>query len=94
MPQISVAWSFYFKMSVGLGAIFEMPIAMFFLARFGVVTWKFLARKWRYAILIAFVISAVITPSPDAVTQCVFAAPMIVLYAISILVAWVFGKRT
>jgi len=93
MPQISVAWSFYFKMAVGLGVIFEMPIAVFFLARFGVVTWRFLARQWRWAILIAFIVAAVITPSPDAVTQTVFAAPMILLYVVSIGVAWVFGKR-
>jgi sec-independent protein translocase protein TatC len=49
--------------------------------------------KGRYAILIIFIIAAVITPSPDMVTQCIFAAPMIGLYILSIGVAWMFGKK-
>jgi sec-independent protein translocase protein TatC len=93
MPQISNAWSFYFTMALGMGAVFEMPMLVFFLARFGIVTWKFLAQKWRWAILIIFIIAAVITPSPDYVTQCVFAAPMLGLYVMSIGVAWLFGKQ-
>ena len=93
MPQISNAWSFYFTMALGMGAVFEMPMLVFFLARFGIVTWKFLAQKWRWAILIIFVAAAVITPSPDIASQCLFAAPMLVLYVISIGVAWLFGKK-
>lgn len=92
-PKISTAWSTYVKMALGMGGVFEMPMLVFFLARFGIVTWQFLAGKWRYAILIIFILAAVITPSPDFVTQFVFAAPMIVLYGLSIGVAWAFGKK-
>jgi len=53
---------------------------------------KFLIKQIRYAILIIFIVAAVITPSADVVTQCIFAAPMLVLYILSIGVAWVFGK--
>jgi sec-independent protein translocase protein TatC len=90
---ISGTFSFYIKMILGLGLVFQMPILVFFLARFGIVTAKFLWDKGRFAILIIFIIAAVITPSPDPVNQCIFAAPMIVLYGISIGVAWLFGKR-
>ncbi len=92
-PTIDTVWSFYTKMALGLGAVFEMPVLVFFLARFGIVHWKWLAKMWKYAILAIFIIAAFITPSPDMATQCIFAAPMIVLYGISILVAWMFGKK-
>ena len=92
-PKISTAWSTYVKMALGMGGVFEMPVLVFFLAHFGIVTWQFLLGKWRYAILLIFILVAIITPSPDFVTQFIFAAPMLVLYALSIGVAWVFGKR-
>ena len=68
-------------------------ILVFFLARFGVVTAGFMWRHFRYAILIIFVIAAVATPSADPVNQTIFAAPMIVLYLISIVVAWAVQKK-
>jgi sec-independent protein translocase protein TatC len=80
-------------MVLGLGLVFELPMLVFFLARFGIVTAGFLLRKTKYAILVIFVIAAVVTPSPDPVNQCIFAAPMLVLYALSIGVAWLFGKK-
>jgi sec-independent protein translocase protein TatC len=92
-PTIDETFSFYWKMILGLGVVFQMPMLVFFLARFGIVTAGFLARKFKYAILIIFVLAAIITPSADMVTQCIFAAPMLVLYAISIGVAWVFQKK-
>jgi len=93
MPTIGLVFSFYVKMVLGLGLIFELPVLVFFLARFGIVTASFLIKKTKYAILIIFIIAAVVTPSPDPVNQCIFAAPMLVLYAISIGVAWMFGKK-
>jgi len=93
MPSISIVFSFYTKMAIGLGLVFEMPMLVFFLARFGIVTAKFLIQKTKYAILLIFIIAAVVTPSPDYMTQLIFAAPMIALYGISIGVAWVFGKK-
>jgi sec-independent protein translocase protein TatC len=81
------------KIILGLGLCFEMPILIFFLARMGVVSEKFLLAKLKYAILVIFIIAAVITPTPDVTTQCVFAVPMILLYLLGIAVAWIFRKR-
>ncbi len=72
---------------LGLGLIFELPILVFFLALFGIVNSKFLLKNIRYAILIIFIVAAIITPTPDILTMCVFAAPMLILYFISIGVA-------
>jgi sec-independent protein translocase protein TatC len=92
-PTLKEVASFYFKMALGFGIVFQMPILVFFLARFGIVTWKFMAKQFKYAVLIIFIIAAVVTPSGDPVNQTIFAAPMIVLYIISIGVAWMFGKK-
>jgi sec-independent protein translocase protein TatC len=73
---------------LGLGITFELPILVFFLALFGLVTAGWLWRNVRYAILIIFIIAAIITPTPDVLTMCVFAAPMLVLYLVSIGVAY------
>jgi len=81
------------KVILGLGLVFELPILILFLSRIGVVTHRFLIRHFRYAVLAIFVLAAVITPTPDIATQSVFAVPMIVLYLLGVLVAWVFGKR-
>ena len=91
-PTIDETFSFYVKMILGLGAVFQMPLLVFFLARFGIVSARFLLKQFKYAVLIIFIVAAVITPSADMVTQTIFAAPMIVLYVISIGVAWLFGK--
>jgi len=82
------------KTIFGLGLCFEMPIFVFFLARLGLVTEKFLLAKLKYAILAIFVIAAVITPTPDIMTQCVFAVPMILLYLLGIGIAWAFRRRS
>jgi sec-independent protein translocase protein TatC len=92
-PDISNTFSFYFKIVLGMGLVFQMPVLVFFLARFGVVTARFMIAKFKYAVLLIFVLAAVITPSGDAVSLAVFAAPMLVLYGVSIVVAWLFGKR-
>jgi sec-independent protein translocase protein TatC len=81
------------KTILGLGIVFQMPMLVFFLARFNVVTAGFMIRKFKYAVLIIIVIAAVITPSSDPVNLAIFSAPMLVLYVISIGVAWVFGKK-
>jgi sec-independent protein translocase protein TatC len=73
---------------LGLGVTFELPILVFFLALFGLVSAGFLWRNIRYAILLIFIVAAIITPTPDVLTMCVFAAPMLALYLISIGVAY------
>lgn len=85
-------FSFYVKIVIGLGLVFEMPMLVFFLARFGIVNARFLIRQGKYAVLVIFIVAAVITP-PDALSQVMVAGPMIGLYALSILIAWLFGKK-
>lgn len=86
-------FSLFSKLTLSIGLIFETPILAFFLARFGIINHHFLLNKLKYAILMAFVISAIITPTPDMVTQTILAVPMIGLYVVSILIAWIFGKK-
>ena len=93
MPKISEAFGLYAYMLLAFGIIFQMPTLVLALARMGVVTAGFLWRHTKYAILIIFILAAVITPSSDVVNQTLMAGPMIVLYLISILIAWMFGKR-
>jgi sec-independent protein translocase protein TatC len=81
------------KLILALGLCFETPILVFFLARMGIVSERWLLAKFKYAVLVIFVISAVITPSADIATQCVFAVPMILLYLLGVLAAWVFKRR-
>ena len=76
------------------GLVFETPILIFFLARMGIVSEKWLLAKFKYAVLVIFIIAAIITPTPDVATQCVFALPMILLYPLGIGIAWVFRKRS
>jgi sec-independent protein translocase protein TatC len=80
--------SFFLSIILGLGISFEMPILIFFLAMFGVVSPRFLWKNIRYAILAVFLVAAVICPSPDPWTMCIYAIPMLTLYMIGILVAW------
>jgi len=78
---------------IGLGLMFEMPILVFFLALMRVITAGWMWRNLRYSILVIFIVAAVITPTPDILNMCLFAAPMMALYAISIGVAWLAGTR-
>jgi sec-independent protein translocase protein TatC len=73
---------------LGMGLIFEMPILIFFLALLGIVSPSFMIKNSRYAILIIFVIAGFVTPTPDIWNMCIFAAPMLVLYFLSVGVAW------
>jgi sec-independent protein translocase protein TatC len=88
MVTISEYTDLFMTVILGLGATFELPILVMFLALFGLVSARWLWRNIRYAILVIFIIAAIITPTPDILTMCVFAAPMLVLYIISIGVAY------
>lgn len=81
------------KILLGMGLVFQTPIVIVFFVRIGVVTEKWLLLKFRYAVLVIFVIAALITPTPDIPTQCAFALPMIALYLLGIGLAWLFRKR-
>jgi sec-independent protein translocase protein TatC len=89
-PMVTVGeyTDLFMTVILGLGLTFELPILVFFLALFGVVSAGWLWRNVRYAILLIFVIAAIITPTPDVLTMCIFAAPMLILYGISIGVAY------
>jgi sec-independent protein translocase protein TatC len=92
LPTLDLTFSFYVKVILGIGLVFQMPILVFFLSRFGIVSARFLVKKFKYAVLLIFITAAIITPSADVVSQVVIAAPMLVLYGVSIGVAWMFGK--
>jgi sec-independent protein translocase protein TatC len=92
-PTIDETFSFYVWMILGLGLVFQMPLLVYFLSRFGIVTAGFMVKQFRYAVLIIVILAAVITPSADIASQMTFAIPMLVLYVISIGVAWIFGKK-
>lgn len=93
MPTLDTVFGLYVKVVLGLGLVFQMPMLVFFLARFGVVTAGFMIKNFKYALLAIVVIAAIITPTSDPVNLAVFSAPMLVLYILSIGVAWVFGKK-
>jgi sec-independent protein translocase protein TatC len=94
-PLISINEYFDLILMVllGLGLIFEMPILIFFLSLFGIVTPKFLLQNSKYAILLITVAAAVLTPTPDALTMLIFMAPMVGLYFAGVGVSWVVVRR-
>ena len=93
MVTVDDYFSFASVIILATGLVFETPILIFFLARLGIVTPAFLMQKFKYAIVLAFVIAAIVTPTPDIVTQAALAVPMILLYLIGVAVAYLFGKK-
>ena len=93
MPRLSDVFGLYTKMLLGMGLVFQMPAVVYFLARMKLVTARFLWKHGKYAILVAYVVAAIITPTGDPMNQTVFAAPMIGLYFLSILIAWMVNPR-
>jgi sec-independent protein translocase protein TatC len=92
-PTIGETFSLYVKMLLGFALIFQMPTVVFFLARMGMVTAGFLLRHTKYAVLVIFIVAAVISPGTDVVSQTLMAGPMLGLYGISILIAWIFARK-
>jgi sec-independent protein translocase protein TatC len=94
-PQIRISeyLSFASRLLLAFGLTFEMPVVTFFLARVGMVDHRMLIRWFRYAIVVVFVVAAMLTPGPDIASQLLMAAPLLVLYVVSIGVAFVFGRR-
>ena len=93
MPKLDSVFSLYTKFLLAMAAVFQMPTLVYFLAKMKVITARFLLAQFKYAVLIIFIISAVITPTGDPVTQTVFAAPMVALYILGIVIAWVVGPK-
>lgn len=86
MFKVDEYFTFLMKISLSFGAVFELPVASFVLAKMGVLTAKFLIDKIRYAIVLIFIVAAILTP-PDVISQSMLAGPLLVLYGVSILVA-------
>lgn len=78
---------------LGFGLSFQLPVVMYFLAKLGIVNEKMLSKNRKYAVLLIFVVAAVLTPSPDALSQILMAIPLIFLYEVSIFVARFAGKK-
>lgn len=93
VPKVDEAFSMYSKMILGFGFIFEMPTLVFVLARMGVISARILLKYFKYALLGIFIVAAVISPGTDMMSQVMMAAPMIVLYILSIGIAFVFQRR-
>ena len=86
------AFDFESRMLLGAGLVFEMPIVILVLSRFGIVTPAFLMRHFRMAVMVIAIAAAVITPSGDAMTMTVFALPMVALYLLGVGFAWLAAK--
>jgi sec-independent protein translocase protein TatC len=93
MPKLEDVFGLYSKMLIGMGIVFQMPAVVFFLAKMKLVTARFLIAQFKYAFLIIFIVAAVITPTGDMMTQTIFAAPMVGLYLLSIVIAWIVGPK-
>lgn len=87
------AFQFQSRVILGMGAVFELPIVIFFLARIGLVTPAFLMRHFRLAVLVIAIVSAIITPTGDILTMSVFAGPMVLLYLLGVAVSWAFAGK-
>lgn len=85
---------FVLKFTIAFGLVFELPLGITLGSRLGLVTPKFLARNRKYAILLAFVAAAILTPTPDAFNQALMAGPLILLYEAGIVAARIFGRPT
>ena len=94
-PMITIGehTNLFVTIILGLGLIFEMPILVFFLALMRIITARWMWRNLRYSILVIFIIAAIVTPTADILNMCLFAAPMLALYAISMGVAWLVSSR-
>jgi sec-independent protein translocase protein TatC len=89
-PMITIGeyTDLFLTIIIGMGVIFELPILVFFLSLMGIVSAGFMWRNFRYSILIIFIIAAIVTPTTDILNMCIFAAPMVALYGLSIGIAW------
>jgi sec-independent protein translocase protein TatC len=93
MLSISSSVDFVLKFTLAFGLVFELPVIITLLSMIGVVTPQFLSKNRKYAILINFIIAAVLTPTPDVLNQTLMAGPLIILYEVGIISARIFGRR-
>ncbi len=85
-------FDFIILIMLAMGAVFQMPAITYVLSRIGIVTAGLLMRAWKTALIVMLIAAAVLSPTSDVLNMMLFAAPMFVLYIISIFIAWIFGK--
>jgi sec-independent protein translocase protein TatC len=90
--RIGEYFTFVFRMVLAFGITFELPVFTFFLVRLGVWDYRFMLRSFRYAVVIIFIVAAILTPTPDIINQSLLAGPMLLLYIVSIGVAYLWRK--
>lgn len=94
MISVSNHVDFVIKFTLAFGLVFQLPVFITLLSMLGIVTPQFLSKNRKYAILINFIIAAVLTPTPDLLNQSLMAGPLIILYEVGIIAARIFGKRS
>jgi sec-independent protein translocase protein TatC len=92
-PRVEPAFSLYLRLILALGATFELPTVVLFLARMGLVTPRFLIKNFKYAVMIIMVAAAVLSPDGGGVGMVAMGGPVVGLYVFSIGLAWMFGKK-
>jgi len=90
--RIGEYFTFFFRMVLAFSGTFELPVFTYFLVRVGVWDYRFMLRSFRYALVAIFVVAAMLTPTPDVINQSLLAVPMIVLYILSIGIAYIWRK--
>lgn len=93
LPSMKEYFSLASILLLAFGLVFELPLVLTLLGRLGLVTPSFLGKNRKYAILLIFIAAAFITPTPDAVNQCLMAFPLMILYEVGILGVRIFGKK-
>jgi len=86
-------FDFIILIMLAMGVVFQMPAITYVLARIGLVSAGYLVRIWRTSVVVILVVAAIVSPTADVPNMLLFAAPMLVLYVVSIFVAWIFGRK-
>jgi sec-independent protein translocase protein TatC len=92
LPTVSEYFSLSLRLLLAFGMVFELPVLLVFLGRLGVIDVAFLRRNRKYAILIAFIVAAILTPTPDVVNQIMMGGPLVILYEIGIVAVRIFVR--
>ena len=93
MPRIEPAFSWYLRLMLATGLTFQLPTIVLFLAKLGLITPRFMIRNFKYAVMIILVLAAVLSPDPGGMGMAMMGGPVIILYIVSIGLAWAFGKK-
>ena len=91
--DVNAYFSFMSMMLLATGAMFELPILSFILTKMGLIDHKFLSKYRRHAVIIILILAAVLTPTPDPISQIIFAAPIYLLFELSIIIAYFVKRR-